>query len=176
MLSCVACTERQGGVSVPKPRGYARIELCDSVYQPVTGVSLRLEVNRSAVVTHDDSKGWVDVAYPAYGGVLHLTVKHIADSADLASTLAQRYERMMLNLGDNSAEQIEITATKSGAVTTMLASQGTVLTPLQILSVCRGVVVSGAFSFNHRPESADSVAPIVAAVKRDLIHTAKCLE
>lgn len=174
MLSCGESGSKR--VATPLPRGYARISVYDSVFSPVAEAPIHFEANRSAAATYNSAKGWLNVNYPAYGGTLYITVSPSApDTAQLAAALSDRYERMMLNLGDNEAEQIEVTSPQSGAVTTILTASGAVLTPVQFVSTCGGRVVSGAFSFNNRPSSADSVAPIVRAVRRDVIHASKTL-
>lgn len=170
-----ACGERKP-VATPKPTAYARIALYDTTYAPVEGAPVNFEAN-SAVSRHlepaRDNDLWLDLGYPAYKGSLHITFSAAADSAKAAEVVANRSERMALNLGDNSAEQTTLEA--GGFTTTVIATTGRTLTPVQFVSVGPGWVISGAFTLEREPTSGDSISPVIEAVKIDIIHAAKCL-
>lgn len=178
VASTISCRENSSNNGMtPLPRAYARVSVYDSAYRRVPDAPICFEANSSASAIYNSVKGWLNVSYPAYGGTLYITVSPASPDTDrLSAALADRYERMMLNLGDNEAEQIEVTSPQLGAVTTILTSGGAVLTPVQFVSACGDRVVSGAFSFSRLPSSADSVAPLVSAVRRDVLHAAKNLK
>lgn len=178
LLAVMACACGRGeSVPVPKPTAYPRPALYDTVYTPLEHVPVWFEANASAsaeFVKKTADAMWVNVAYPTYKGVMHITFTHTADSASREAAIANRSERMALNLGDNSAEETELYST-SGYRTTVLTAQSASLMPVQFLSVGKEWVVSGAFVFDVTPTSADSVRPIVKAVSDDVVHAAKLL-
>lgn len=68
MLSCV-----KG--STPKPYGYYRIDLPDTLYGEVDDAALpyTFEMSRNAVLQHRDTSGWIDVVYPALNARIYCT-------------------------------------------------------------------------------------------------------
>ncbi len=64
--------------TAPRPRrtAYPRIECYDTVYARVNSFPLNLWINFNASVDgqrDDDGSQWLDVTYPRYNAVLHLT-------------------------------------------------------------------------------------------------------
>ncbi|MDE6097896.1 MAG: hypothetical protein K2G24_03315 [Muribaculaceae bacterium] len=160
----------------PRRRAYPRVNLYDTVYKPVDSFPLRFEAN-SAVPLRMPRAGWLDIAYPRYGATVHLTVADFP-SGRLADEIDRRRERMSLNLYGMTAETRHISSADGSFESVLLVSRDPIATPLQFLAVdsC-GTIVSGAAYFPGLDASsaADSIAPVVSAVERDLVHALKNL-
>lgn len=178
-----ACTEQTAGtdnaIGVPLPWAYPRVSLYDTAYIN-TELPMGFQVNANALITdvkHPDSNTnnrLIDITYPAYGLTMHCTFIPVDDSSRDEIT-SGRLERMALNVGYNYAEQTELTS-PNGSTTIILNTMGRTLTPLQFISVGRDWIISGAAKFAADSVSADSVRPLVEAVKTDIIHAARNLQ
>lgn len=175
-----ACSGGPSQSPVPRPRAYARIPLYEARYAaPADCLPLAFEANAAATMrrlpTDSPHAVWVDIRYPAYRGVLHVTFTRAADSARRADVIANRLERIALNLGDVAAEQLSLEA-PSGYVTSLMRARGASPVPLQFISASTAAadvwVVSGSFEFDRLPSAVDSVKPVVDAVEADIIHAA----
>lgn len=84
---------------------------------------------------------------------------------------------MMLNLGDNFAEQTDIIS-EGGYHTRILTTLGKTLTPMQFLSYGDSWIVNGALMFDYdiQHSSVDSIMPVIDAVYRDVVHASKLLK
>ena len=168
---------------IPRPRAYPRIQLYDTVYTDRHGLEAGFIVNEAAEVNRKmiagsgqqpHSSGWADVVYPAYSATLHCTFTPVDDSTR-SQVVDNRTERMALNIGGNTAEQIGLSTT-SGYDAIVLTTVGSAVTPLQFVAAGRKWVVSGALTFEAESIDADSILPIISAVRTDVIHAIKHLE
>ena len=179
-LCCLyGCGNRQTtDTGIPRPVAYPRPVIYDPLYTSA-GLPADFEVNASATVTDagksatsENQPVWVDITYPAYGATLHCTFTPVDDEASREKAMDNRLERMALNVGDNMAEQTELTS-PGGFTTIILSTMGRTLTPLQFLSVGDCWVISGAMRFHAEAVETDSVRPLIDAVKTDIIHAAE---
>ncbi len=86
-----------------------------------------------------------------------------------------RLTRMSLNTGGNTTEITELKS-PAGISSTILVSPEATVTPIQILSTdSTGILLSGALEITGQEATPEEIAPIVNAVKEDIIHTAKHL-
>lgn len=176
-MSCGRTTQKDG--ATPRQVAYPRMQIYDTVY-----VDLQLPagflVNRESELTDVtpvnreglDTK-WIDIRYPAYDATLHCTFIPV-DDKNRDGVVANRMERMMLNIGDNYAEQTEVRS-QGGFISRILTATGCELTPVQFLSVGDRWVINGALRFGRESIEADSVLPVVEAVRMDVINAAKSL-
>lgn len=165
---------------VPRPTAYPRIDLYDTVMKPVDAVlPLVWLANTQATVTlphrsvsDDGAIRWINIEYPRYGVIMYCTFIDV-DPARLQAELDNRIERISLNIGSNRTEVIEIN-TPSGFHSQLLVTpQGTV-TPVQFLTTdSHRRIISGAAFLKSAPPAgtADSIAPIVNALRDDMIRT-----
>lgn len=176
----VACRDN---TAIPRPSAYPRLTLYDTTYVDAAVAPPHFEVNASAIAkkitstTSDNNNNvWLDVIYPAYKATLHCTFTPV-DSISRIRVTDNRAERMALNIGDNEAEQTEIT-NPNGYVSIVLTASGPTLTPVQFLSAGSDWVISGALELNDVPSAAalDSIRPMIDAVKTDVIHTMRNLK
>ncbi|MDE7389168.1 MAG: hypothetical protein K2M97_07970 [Muribaculaceae bacterium] len=174
--SLVSCTGGSRPVPVPRPRAYPRIELSAPDYSPLTLGPVSFSVNSAATVAIDSSRMWLDLTYPpAYGVTLNLTVTPVT-RATLPDVLANRTERMALNIGSSQAEVLSM-RTRTGAAATLISSPAATLTPLQLLATDSATYVLSA-TISPRsslPSRTDSVAPVHAALRADMIRLLQSL-
>jgi hypothetical protein len=155
----------------------------DSSYvdHPVAGgVTLRVNEGAGVNVSSRDGAEWVDIRYKGVWGEpgVYLTVT-CAQSGEVDEVMANRRERMALNLGGQRYELIELTSA-GGWECMMAVARGSLTTPVQILARKDGRVISGALVLTL--PDADGVAPdpvafapVVDAVERDMLTLLKSL-
>lgn len=180
-FACSRAGQEQQAGAVPRQVAYPRLQLYDTLYVEA-GLPAGFVVNAGAAVadvTPEDKKEadaprWIDISYPVYGAVMHCSFIPVDDSSADA-VAANRYERMMMNLGDNFAEQTEIES-PGGYRTQVLITAGQTMTPVQFLSCGRDWVINGALMFDREIQSADSVMPVLEAVRQDMIYASRLLK
>lgn len=164
-----ACGEKAPEDYVPLPRAYPRIAVYDSVYAPVDSLPLVWECNTSAKVNNLRTKSYVNIVYPAYSATLYLSFFNVTSEKDRLRVLANRQERMLFNAGASDSELTEFLTPPGFEVKMIVTPMGSPV-PLQFLAVGSQWIVSGALHMRLAPESADSVAPVIRAVERDVVH------
>lgn len=176
LLAALSSCGDNGGETTPLRHGFPRVRIYDSIYAAADSFPVHFEVNRQAGCRVPRA-GWLDVAYPRYGAVLHISA--LACSGDrLASELDKRRERMSLNIYGFSARTEHLTSADSSFEAVMLVSHDAVSTPVQFVATDgQSVLVTGsAYMPGVRPESpADSIAPQVEALRRDVVHAIRQL-
>lgn len=172
------CSEDRQRNVVPRPTAYPRPTLYEPAYIAIDSLPVAFEINSSALlsVRQPGKNGtvWADISYPAYGATMHLTFTPV-DSSSLEEVMANRAQRMALNLGTNEGVQTDVPSDNGEFESIVLTSAGQTLTPVQILSVSDRWVVSGALRFTSGNTNADSLMPMLKAVERDMIHAARKL-
>ena len=177
IVSALCGCVNDGGAPVPRRFAYPRLEPYDSVYVDAGGSSgLRIEANAGALVkVPRDSGGtvWIDVDYPRYGAVLHLTLNH-ASGDRLMSMMANREERFGRDM--DGMKVVVTTVDNEFAEIWIGRAYGTVLTPLNIMATDgSSFILSGALELKRIPSSAEEVSPAVDAVYADLLHLGRTL-
>lgn len=172
-----SCTERADrNQAVPKPEAWPRIEIPAEEYSVRSFDDTAIPFNTSANVNRQDRDGgiWIDVTYPTFANArLYLTLLPVTDRRELTEAIENRRERMELNTGGAVTELTELTS--EGDWEGLLAvTRSSLTTPVQLLAHDGRHLLSGALYFNFPPETpADSVAPIVRTVRRDMLHALK---
>jgi len=160
------------GTPAPTPRrhGYPRIQVYDSCYSAVPGAALRFEVNCMAEARVDSGGRWLTVGYPLYGADLYITFTRAESSASLSAALDNRRERMVLNLGGADAATTHISSV-GGFEAALVEAPGSGM-PLQFVATDGGrYVASGAVQLIDGAYAPyDSIRPVVAALRRDIVH------
>lgn len=178
--SCAGGDQTGSDKPVPRAHTYPRLQLYgDSSYTTPSGLPVNFEINDSAIVEINRSKGgniWLSAAYPIYGLDMYVTVATASDGHALEDIVDNRLERIALNTGGNDSEMTEFNSS-GGFGVRMFETSGNPV-PLQFIAVKNNngegsaTVVTGSAAFRNAAASAnpDSVYPIVDAVRRDLIH------
>lgn len=175
VVSMVGCS-RRSDTPVPRPVAYPRVEIYDSSYTALPAAPVHIELSSHASVDMDTAHShslWINARYPAYGATLHCTVTPVANG-EASDVVANRTERMSLNTGGHPTEVTDYSS-PSGFSSQILVTPAGSITPVQFLSVSPGWVVSGALYLPGAETTPDSVAPIVKAVYRDLLHLCRTI-
>ncbi len=163
-------------VAIPRPAAYPRIWLYDTLRCAVPEASpLLFYANAGAAVSRphdgDGDSRWLNIAYPRYNAVVYCTFTSVTD-ANRDKVLDNRLERMGLNAGGLPSEVLTLDS-PGGFHSQLLVTPAESLTPLQFLSTDgKGWVVSGAAYLDYAPSAAiaDSIAPVISALKADLLY------
>ncbi len=174
-LVAMACgsgtTDNETSQPVPLPRVWPRTAVYPEVYIPAAPGS-DLEVVEGLTTTQrttPDGYRWVDISYPAYHATLYLSDMELSSDENTAAARSNRMERMALNSGGRQSEKTEF-LTPAGYDALILTTPTGSLTPVQFVATGKRRIVSGAFTLDRVPASADSLAPTLRAVERDIIH------
>lgn len=164
--------------AIPRRKAYPRLQIPDSTFHSPDSLPYALQINEAATarLKRRDADGvWVDVAYPGLNAVVYYTFTTVAPS-EADEALRNRSERIALNLGGREAEMLSFSSPDSLFCEVVVDNQSAGATPVQFLATDhKGLVVSGAAHIGGEMLSADSVAPIVDMLRRDIIHSLKTL-
>lgn len=172
LLPIVSVSCRRDTAAVPRPEAWPRVAEYDTVYAPVAGLPVIFGANARAGVTVRHPEAGVshaDIRYDDYRATLHLTVVR-ASGARLDSIVANRLQRMAINLGDFYAERSSVVSADGSFITTILTSRPDCPSPVQFLSADSAGAVCGSLFFDSPVEKPDSLMPAVATVERDVVH------
>ncbi len=168
---------------IPRRKAYPRIDLYEPTYatQVVNGV--KFNVNAGTQITTPDTVTanhgvWFNITYPRYQAVIHCTLTQTSSTTDMDRILDNRAERMALNTGGAYTEVTDIIPERPhGFTAQMLVTPAGSVTPIQFLaSDGRSHVLSGSMTFRTREKAdADSISPIISAVKTDVVELLKSL-
>lgn len=156
--------------ATPRRRGYPRLPEYDSIYAAAPRAPLHLELNAAACVADSNAGRWLTVSYPRHSSYIYITVS-TASTDELKDILANRRERIGLNLGGMAGETTHI-ASADGSFEAALVEAPGAGTPLQFVATDgAGYVVSGAARIDVAADAPyDSISPIVATLRRDIVH------
>lgn len=171
--ACGGVTHR-GDIPVPRPTGYARIELPDSTFRPhaAGGITLQLNAAVDSVTTVDkENQSWVTASYGALDASLYITVTHL-DAGTAAEAIDNRIERLSLNTGGRPTEVISF-VTSHGLDARIIVTPRESPVPVQFLVTDhRTLLVSGSAMLEAAATAPpDSVSPVVGMLRRDITHT-----
>lgn len=174
-----SCKSGEDNTAIPRRHAYPRIEIPIESYSEVDvdGKGLIIAVNEGAIyerrAADDGDAKFLDVEYPQFNSTIFYTITPVEQST-IENVIANRLERIRLNLGDADAELLEFDSPQ-GFENKVFVSHGDISTPVQFISTDgRKVVVSGvAFVKDASAATADSIAPIVELLRRDIVHALK---
>lgn len=178
ILALVAIACNHSGDSSPDnagatPRRYAypRIAAIDTAMALRTLGPVDIAVNTSATAI-SEREGWLTLSYPRLGATIYISATR---TDDVAAAIANRRQRMALNLGDASASASEFLVGPFACTIVESADAGT--TPVQFLAASAdGVIVSGAATLSGPTAPADSIRPIVQFLAADAARMLKSLQ
>lgn len=168
--------------AVPRRYAYPRASLYSPEYVSMEG-SPALKLNRSTTVTADSTLAngtrWLTAFYPRYNGSLYATVRHTSP-AELPSVISNRMERISLNAGSGSVENISFESAGGLFHCELFMSRSESVSPVQFLAYNRAgdTVAYGTFNFSPDVDvtRTDSLAPVVNAVREDITELLKHLD
>lgn len=177
--------------AVPRRRAYPRIELPDSAFtfiqtesnglslSPSISPSLSLAMNNATEYAVHSKEGnaslFIDVDYPGLNAAIYFTITPV-DNTTLAAVIDNRLERVSLNLGGADAELLEFDS-PAGFENKVFVSRADISTPVQFIATDGETTVISGTSFlkDASAANADSLAPVVNMLRRDILHTLKTL-
>ena len=161
---------------VPLPRAWPRTPLYEAAYAPVApGSDIEVaEALEPRITRRRGADSWIDISYPAYRATLYLSDLRFSSPAEASDAIDNRLERMALNAGGKNMRQTAFDTPAGYSAIVATVSSGCI-TPVQFVASSPSRVVSGAFTLQTLPHSADSLAPTLEAVRADIVHLIKQL-
>ena len=167
----ICCSDRRSVSTVPRPTAYPRVIDPGTDYVFADSLPVTIEVNRSATISRP-APGWLDIAYPSLGAAIHLSIIS-ATPDDIDDIIANRSERIDLNLADAAGTARDVTLESEAFTSTLIVAPDARNTPLQFLSTdgSEWVITGAVFFKDVRPDaSVDSLSQAVGYIRRDLEH------
>ena len=175
VLSACSGPSHKQADATPRRYAYPRVEALDSTAPTVSVGDLDMRLSKSATYTHP-AEGWLDATYPKLGAKLHLSVTYHASANKLAEAIANRRQRISLNIGDSPAKISNFTAGDDWICEVVATSEGPA-TPVQFIAADNeGYLVNGAFVLIGATAPTDSLRPIVEVLEREAIAIINSLE
>ena len=173
VLCC--CSDRSGSATaVPKRYAYPRIAAYDTVRAVETVGPVRLSVNEGAAVSHPEGNvAWLNAHYGWYGATLYLSATRLSTGA-LEKALANRRERISLNLGGAKARHDSFD-NGNGIECELVVSLDPTATPVQFVAYGHNVLVNGAFVLQGKTEPADSLRPICEKLENEAFEIVRSI-
>jgi gliding motility-associated lipoprotein GldD len=164
-----------GDTSMPKPRGYFRIDLPEKKYQSFdTTYPYTFEYPVYAILTPDNNAAnepyWINVDYPLFKGRIHISYKAVNNN--LSEYTEDAHELVMKHIPKASAiEEIRIDneQAKVHGLIYDIKGSGTASVYQFFITDSTNHFVRGALYFNVLPNN-DSLAPVIDFVKSDIQH------
>lgn len=160
-----ACADGGRPGVVPRPRAYPRPALTGGGIRihTVEGIKIALD---SAAATTTGADGALTAVYAPEGATLYLSVRRGLRGSALAEQLANRRERMALNLGGATGRTDTFRDSTGYNCLINRALDAGVPTPVQLMAWndSLGTLVWGAFVWHAAPTNTDSVAPVANAL------------
>jgi gliding motility-associated lipoprotein GldD len=183
LLTAFGCRE----VSVPKPKGYFRIDLPEKEYKLFTGASAASRNtpfsfeypsygNLSFQAEESNEPGWFNIEFPYYKAKIYLTYKYVNN--DFAGLMEQSYKMNVKNhitKADAINEQ-QFNNTENKVFGILYDLKGNTASAVQFY-VTDSVkhYLRGSLYFSTEPD-ADSLAPVIEFFREDIIHLIETLK
>lgn len=159
------CGERQA-TPTPRRHAYPRVAAMPDSATALQVDGVRMRINASARTERPET-AWLDAHYERHGATLHLSVLHASTEEELNKAVANRQQRINLNIGDSPAETGYFKSA-SGFECLLIVTTEACATPVQILAKGPGcTLVSGAFVIGGRAENIDSLRPVVKELENE---------
>lgn len=176
MLAAIATACQGNGnrdIPVPRRTAYQRMQLPPATYRPVTLGSVTLNLNASADTTgtaHSGSNEWLTAQYPGGLAQLYITVSQ-ATPTNIDEMIDNRVERLSLNTG-GAETQVSSFTTPGGMDARIVVTPHDSPTPVQFIATDHATtLVSGSAHVRDAATApADSLAPVIEMLTRDITH------
>lgn len=184
IAACTFCSCRE--VSVPKPKGYFRIDLPQKNYvifnETGQAKNLPLEFEYPVYgkindISDDHSEpGWLNIEFPGYKAKIYLTYKDVA--GDLGNLIEQTYTMNVKNhitKADAINEQL-INDSEKRIFGIFYDLKGNTASAVQFyVTDSTKHYLRGSLYFEAEP-NADSLAPVIEFFREDVIHLIETLK
>ena len=174
LLLAASCGNNADNNAVPRRYAYPRVEAIDNLTQTRKIEGTDISLSRSAQLS-TPRPDWLTAHYPSLGATLHLTVMRFKTPASLDEALANRRQRISLNLGGATAITKNYENARGFAIEEVTAPEG-VTTPVQFIAVdASNTLVSGVFTIDGRITPVDSLRPVVEQIEAEAGRIIKSL-
>ncbi len=166
----------------PKPKGYPRLDLPATRYQPLTEPHpYRFEYSAHARVRPDTFRGaephWIFIDYPQFGANVQLTYKDVRnDPKRLAAFISDAHKLAAKHqIKAYSIQDLRL-KTPRGYNASLTEIAGEVPSQLQFYTTdSTRHFLRGALYFQTATQN-DSLAPVIDYLKKDIVHLLNTLE
>ncbi|WP_026235596.1 gliding motility lipoprotein GldD [Echinicola pacifica] len=167
---------------LPRPMGYNRIDLPEHSFATLEGqYPYTFEYSTHSQVESDSfnlqEKNWINLHYPGLGAKVHLTYKGIdGDRQKLRSILQDSFSLTAKHQVKAYSIEEAVTRTSKGYTGVIAELSGEVPTQFQFfVTDSTDHFLRGALYFNTAVKN-DSLAPVIAYIKEDMMHLVNSLE
>jgi len=169
LLLLFSCSHKESA-PIPRAEGWPRPASYDSVFAPVDSLPVRILANAKAAsrVERQGGNTWLTTAYPRLDASIRYTVAPTS-AATLPTQMKDAMRRMSTSVANASFDAQE-KDNPSGWHLTVCHTIQHGPTPVWFFASNNKYLISGAIYLEHLPAQApaDSVAPIVEILRRDL--------
>ncbi|MCQ2210370.1 MAG: gliding motility lipoprotein GldD [Paludibacteraceae bacterium] len=177
LLLLVSCSN-----SMPKPRGYFRIELPEKEYALYSSNDLPCQFIYAKNVAEVKIKGmeqdsvWLDVVYPRYNAQIYCTYRTLHDNYQALSEDSRRLVyKPHTSKADAITEQLYLNDDRK-VYGILYELKGNTASNIQfVMSDSTKHFLRGALYINENPKK-DSIAPVVDYIREDIIQLIESLE
>jgi gliding motility-associated lipoprotein GldD len=187
ILLFVYCASGCKEVSVPKPRGYFRIDLPAKSYlkyneNPSGNLSLpfsfeypaygQLSVNKEK----GEDPGWFNIEFPVYNAKIYLTYKNVGN--DFAGLMEQTYKMNVKNhiTKADAINEVKYVNQENRVYGVLYDLKGNTASAVQFyITDSVKHYLRGSLYFTAEPD-ADSLAPVISFFREDIIHLIETLK
>ncbi len=177
LLTVASCSD-----TIPKPRGYFRIELPEKEYEQYDSKEFPCQFNYAKNVSEVRLKGvekdsaWIDIVYPQYNARVYCTYRTLNNNFQLLSEDSRRlvYKPHTVK-ADAITEQVYMNDDNK-VYGVLYELKGNTASNIQfVMSDSTKHFFRGALYFNVNPNK-DSIAPVVDYIREDIIQLIESLK
>ncbi len=183
VCSCFSCRD----VSVPKPKGYFRIDLPDKKYQAfnkkssiITNMPFTFEYPTYGSLSFNDKEGsepgWFNIAFPEYRAKIYFTYKKINNDFD--GLMEQTYKMNVKNhiSKADAIDELIFNNADDKVYGILYDLKGNIASAVQFyVTDSVNHYLRGSLYFMAEP-NADSLAPVIDFFRGDIIHLLETLK
>lgn len=183
LWACLATAVAACGTAeyTPKPKGYNRIDLPQTAYQPLQEAHpYTFEYSEHAKIRPDSSgiaqPHWINIIYPSLGANVQLTYKSI-NGEKMLNDLMEDSRKLTAKhqIKAYAIEESQI-KTPAGDIASIFELEGEVPSQFQFyVTDSTDHFLRGALYFRTATQN-DSLAPVIEYVKKDIVHLLNTLE
>lgn len=182
LIALIMCATLCGcrEATVPKPRGYFRIDLPEHEYQTYSpkGFPYSFEYPAYSQVNIDTDKNcepyWINIYFPRFDCKIHITYRDISADPDMAYEDSRRLVYKHTIKADAIGESIYDSPERK-VYGSLYRIKGNAATPMQFaLTDSVRNLFRGSLYFNTKPNN-DSIAPVVEFLEEDIAHIIETL-
>jgi len=173
-------------VSIPKPKGYFRIDLPPKEYRmfneitPIEGIPIKFEYPVYGIISENNSNlqepGWFNIEFPQFKARIYLTYKIV--SGDLAALIEQTYTMNVKNhiTKADAINELVIDDKENRIFGILYDLKGNTASAVQFyVTDSTDHYLRGSLYFESEP-NADSLAPVIDFFREDIIHMIETLK